>query len=150
MCNWREKADEFFPDLAEELSWTDSPMSLWVALYTEFVIAYEEPRDESLIRRVYEFAEWCMEQEQPGVKDASQHLLTCVAVCFWEPLPTNRLARADMPRWFTYEDIALNRRIFSYFLSDTEFEELLTLFPKQRRREGNSRKRAKRSGNQHR
>lgn len=150
MPDWREKADALFPELAEEFEWVDSPMSLWITLNTEFKLAYEEPRNESLIHRVYEYANWCVQQEQTEEKDATKHLLTCVVVCFWEPLPTNHNARADMPNWFTYEDIVSDRPIFSYYLTEQEFDDLLALFPEHKRPKDNPRKRARMLGNRRR
>lgn len=140
-------AAEKFPELAEELTESDSPMYWWIQLGHAFNRAYEEPRDEGMICRVYKYADWCLEQEQPDTLDAGQHLLTCVAVAFWEDIPRNPAARADMPRWFTYQEILLNRPFFSYHLTDSEFEELLALFPhSNRRKDRRESKRRKRKG----
>jgi hypothetical protein len=128
MINWLSKSAEMLPELQEEhgLEFVDNPMSLWLEIWWAFERAYQPPRDEDFIKRVYEFADWCLVQER--CDDASWDLLTCVAVCFFEHIPTNALTRADMPRWFKRHEIVVMRDTFSYFLSASEFEGLLALF----------------------
>ncbi len=128
MSNWLSKVSEMLPELQEEpgFEFVDNPMSLWHEIWWAFERAYEPPRDEDFIKRVYEFADWCLVQERGD--DASTDLLTCVAVCFYEHIPTNALTRADIPRWFKRDEIVGMRHTFSYFLSASEFEELLALF----------------------
>jgi hypothetical protein len=128
MSDWLLKATELLPEMENEAGWEfiDSPMSLWHEIWWVFERAYEPPRDEGFIKRVYDFADWC--SVQPRGCDASSDLLTCVAVCFYEHIPTHPAARADMPRWFKRDEVAQMRATFGYFLSAPEFEELLELF----------------------
>ena len=108
-------------------------MWLWVELCLAFNEAYEEPRDEAQIARTYEYAEWCLAQEARD-RRADHDLCTCVAVAFYEHIPTHPEARADMPRWFSRADVLELRPVFSYLLDDGEFERLLDLFPPQSNR----------------
>ena len=124
--NWKAKAFELLPEMEDDISSSTSPMGLWIDIGFEFQMAYNWPRNEDFIRRVYEFSRWCVEQE-PG-KSAADDLATAVAISFWENLPRWPEARADMPRWFTRDEITASREIFSYLTSAAEFEELLSLF----------------------
>lgn len=140
--DWRDKARELLPELTEEINEAQYPAALWDYIGAEFDFAYEEqPPNEDFIRRVYAYAGWCVQQEQDPKADAFWDLFTCVAIQFWEPLPTNPAARADMPRWFTRSQIEEDRQFFEYLIGPGEFEELLALFDpepppsdKQRRR----------------
>jgi len=55
-------------------------------------------------------------------------LPTCVAVAFFEHIPTLPASRNDMPRWFSRADIIKMREIFSYHIGDIEYARLLKQF----------------------
>ena len=126
VSDWRSQAQEVLPELVEEIVAANNPMQLWIDIGFAFDAAYNEPRNKDLIRRIYDFASWCI--EQPRSDDARDDLFTCVVVCFYEDIPKNKAAREDMPRWFTLEDVRQNKKVFSYHLSAAEYEDLLTLF----------------------
>ena len=128
MEKWLAEAVERFPEIQDDLDFefVDSPMSLWHEIWWAFERAYEPPRNEDFIRRVYAFADWCSVQERGD--NAANDLLTCVAVCFYEHIPTSPAARADMPRWFERNEVLAMRSTFGYLLSASEFDELLLLF----------------------
>jgi len=123
---WREVAQRMLPELQSEIAEAETPMRLWIEIVFHFDAAYEEPRNESLIKRVYGYADWCLEQDIG--ERAQEHLPTCVVVCFWEHIPTCKAAREDMPRWFPYEEILANEHFFRYLLEDREWEELKELY----------------------
>lgn len=127
MSDWRGKAAELLPELAQELAESGDPMWFWIQVHLAFNNAYQPPQDEDLIRRIYAFADWSLQQDDG--KGAMNHLPTCVCVCFYESIPTCPPARADMPRWFTRAEVEESKEIFSYFLSEQEFADLLALFP---------------------
>src|SRR5215469_566310 len=84
---WRETAEAKFPELRDAVHEAENAYMLWFELRLAFERAYEsEPRNESMIRRVYEFANWC--DKQPRGETAEDDLLTVVAVCFYEHLPS--------------------------------------------------------------
>ncbi len=127
MPHWLQKAHEMFPELISRFEQVDTPYLLWFELYDEFIHSYSaSPRNESLIMRVYQFADWCL--EQPQGRKADDDLTTCVAVCFYEHLPDHFGIRSDMPRWFTVDDILLMKQIFCYHMSESEFEDLKRYF----------------------
>ena len=124
--DWRSQAQAVLPELAEEIAAATNSMQLWIEIGLAFVSAYNEPYNDDLIRRIYGFASWCI--EQPRSRHAQDDLFTCVVVGFYEDIPLNKAAWADMPRWFTAEEVRQNRRVLSYHSSAAEDEELLTLF----------------------
>ena len=93
MERWREKANEMFPELALSFERVDSPYDLWVELWLAFEDAYDKtPPDESLIRRIYRYSDWCC--EQPRGTTAADDLFTCVCVSFYELIPLRVDARS--------------------------------------------------------
>ena len=129
--DWRSQAQAVLPELAEEIAASTNSMQLWIEIGFAFSSAYDEPRNEDLIRRIYGFASWCI--EQPRSEHAQDDLFkddlfTSVVVCFYEHIPLNKVAWADMPRWFTEEEVRQNKKVFSYHSSAAEYEELLALF----------------------
>jgi hypothetical protein len=126
---WRAKARELVPELdkgCHPIAELEGPMMLWIELGMLFEDAYEaEPPNEDLIRRIYELAFWCLEHGQRHPTDAGRDLPTCVAVAFLEHIPAHPEARADMPRWFTREEILHMRGIFSYLIGEDEYDRLI-------------------------
>src|SRR3989442_12502414 len=102
MPPWRDKAEQMFPELAATVREAETPYNLWSDLCDVFNLAYGPPRDDSLVERIYRYADWCI--DQPQGKTAEDDLTTCVAVSFYEHIPEHPVARADMPRWFWLED----------------------------------------------
>jgi len=123
---WREVALRMLPEFQSDIAEAETPMRLWTELIFHFDEAYEEPKEEDLIRRIYSYADWCLEQD--AGESAADHLPTCVAVCFWEHIPTCKAAREDMPRWFSYEELLANEHFFKYELEAEEWEELKQLY----------------------
>jgi hypothetical protein len=131
MARWRSAAIERLPELRKTIAKTENIMSLWIELHGKFQDAYREPRNEDLIRRIYSYADWCLAASRND--DARHDPSTALMVAFYEHLPASNATREDMPRWFTYDDIAGNRSIFAYLIGDRAFEELL-LYMKQNKK----------------
>jgi hypothetical protein len=123
MARWRSAAVERFPELRGTIASAESVMSLWIELHLMFDDAYREPRNDDPIARIYSYADWCL--SAPRREDAGHDPLTAVAVAFYEHIPQSKAAREDMPRWFSYDDVAKSRSIFAYHIGDESFEELL-------------------------
>ncbi len=126
MPSWREKAEQMFPELADRVRTAKTPYLLWFELRDAFESAYGSPRDESLIERIYRYADWCI--DQPRGQTAKDDLATCVSVSFYEHIPECPAARADMPRWFLLEDVLGMEKLFRYHLSETEWQDLRRYF----------------------
>ena len=122
MNEWQTLALEMLPEMQSEIVSAKDPMALWVEIIYAFDQAYEEPKNDDFIKRVYNYADWCL--LQPAGETAAEHLPTCVVICFWEHIPTNKAARDEMPQWVSFEDFVLNQHIFKYSLSEREFEDL--------------------------
>ena len=120
---WRNQALKTFPELASRFEHAETAYQLWFELLDAFKEAYEcNPRNESLIRKIYRYSDWC--ETQPRGQTADDDLLTCVCVCFYEKIPTFPPSRADMPRWWRPTDLDGDRNVFQYRLSDQEFANL--------------------------
>lgn len=133
MAKWRAEAIKRLPELRRVVAEADTVMALWIELRFAFERAYDaEPPDESLIARIYSFADWCI--DAPRNPDAGRDPLTSVAVAFYEDIPTIEPARDDMPRWFSYEEVARNRPVFSYHIGAKEFDALVEHMARNRHR----------------
>jgi hypothetical protein len=137
MEGWRDKAIGMFPELVSRFEGADSPYDFWLDLREAFNEAYDKtPPDESLIRRIYLYSDWCC--EQPRATSAADDLLTCVSVSFYEHIPLHPKAREDMPRWWRAEDLASGPEgepsIFAYHLTAEKLEELRRFLDRERDR----------------
>lgn len=134
---WGKEAFNRFPDLIERFDSVNSPYALWIELRLAFENAYCEPRNEDLITRIYQYAEWC--GAQPAGTSAEDDLGTCVHVCFFEHIPELPAALADMPRWFSREDVILLKETFSYMVGEEGYKRILQVYDVRRRSERNNR-----------
>lgn len=134
MAKWRAEALARLPELRKEIDTADNVMTLWDEIWRgAFEPAYrEDPPDESLIARVYSFADWCV--RAPRRPDAAHDPLSAVTVCFWEEVPAFAPARDDMPRWFTFEEVAEGKSVFAYMIGEEKYRELLRYMDKHRSR----------------
>lgn len=123
---WRTEAFKRFPEFRDRFEGADNPYSLWSELSDAFEEAYDEPRNEDLIKRIYEYGDWCCTQS-PG-ETAEDDLGTCVAVCFFEHIPEIPRALDDMPRWFTREDVLEMKPLLSYQVGEEGYAKVLARF----------------------
>lgn len=122
MSTYREEALERFPEFNQEISESENPMALWIELHLIFENAYKTPRNDDLIKRIYMFADWCL--QQPQSQHAEDDLFTAACVCFFEHISEYKAAREDMPRWFTVEKLTALESVFRYHLSEEKFAAL--------------------------
>jgi hypothetical protein len=108
-AGWRSEALSRFPELRERADELDTPYMVWIELQTLFERAYQEPRNEDLIERIYDYAAWCV--DQPGGKTATDDLGTCVCV------------------WWSREHVVGMERIFSYLVGAEGYARVLAQFP---------------------
>jgi hypothetical protein len=124
---WEVEAHRRFPDLVVRyFDGVDSPGMLWIELRIAFEDAYQEPKNEDLISRIYSFAEWC--SKLPDESGIEFHLPTIVATHFLEHIPELPAAREDMPRWFSRADVLRCRELFSYMVGAEGFQEILNVY----------------------
>jgi hypothetical protein len=130
MSRWRSAAIERLPELRGIIASAENIMSLWIELKMVFQDAYRDPRNDDLIERIYSYADWCW--DAPRHKDAGRDPSTAVTVAFFEDIPRIPAAREDMPRWFTFEEVAANKELFLYSIGEAKFKSLLADMQKKR------------------
>jgi hypothetical protein len=123
MAKWRKAAIDHLPDLRDTIAHADTLMALWIDLRLAFEKAYREPTNEDLIARIYTYATWCLGAPRHG--DAGRDPTTAVTAAFYEHIPQSKAARDDMPRWFTPDQVAALRPVFSYHIGEKAFDDLL-------------------------
>ena len=135
--DWRHEAISRFPELKDKLEDErdiETPYMLWFDLIDLFKKAYESPKDDTMINRVYSFADWCV--NQPEGSTAEDDLGTCVCVCFYEEIPTCPGAIEEMPKWFSHSDVLAMKSTFSYSVGEEGFQQILSVYenlPKKQR-----------------
>lgn len=127
METWLDKALELFPEFEAEidqnLSYSLGPTGLWNDLYMKLEDAYQEqPINEDLIGRIYDYAAWCLQQPQTG--DVETDLSSAVAVGLIEDLPRDERVAGDLYRWVSVETFEGCKELFRYHLSEEEYEKL--------------------------
>lgn len=132
MSHWRAEAIRRLPGMRKQIERASSITSLWIELTSPFLDAYSEPRDESLILRVYQFADYCI--HLPRVADIGFDSFTAVWIGFFEWLPFHKATRDDMPRWLTYEEVRDGEKIFKNLIGDESYIELLEFMQQNRHR----------------
>jgi hypothetical protein len=129
--DWGKEAFNRFPELIDRFDSVQSPYALWFELRDAFEEAYKDPRNEGLIARIYDYANWCC--SQPEGKTAEDDLGTCVCTCFYEHIPELPAALEDMPRWFSQSDVLLMKEIFSYMVGEEGFQRILQAFNRRKK-----------------
>jgi hypothetical protein len=141
MALWRKAAIKRLPELRKEIAKAENVMSLWIELTFVFERAYQEPRNDDLISRIYSYAHWCWDAEKND--DAGRDPSTAAYVAFLEDIPNIPAAREDMPRWFTFEEIAASKSLFCYAIGEVAFKDLLAHMQRNRDRYGKTLRKAK-------
>lgn len=129
---WGKEAFDRFPELIGRFNDVDSPYLLWFELTHAFKEAYNAPRNDDLIARIYDFAKWCCSQS-PGTT-AEDDLGTCVCVCFFEHIPESPGALEDMPRWFSHSEVLVMKDTFSHMVGEEGFQRILHAYEGQAQR----------------
>jgi hypothetical protein len=125
---WKTEALKRFPEVSKyESSEWDTPYSCWHSLLFLFEDAYREPRNESLIKRIYDYFKWCL--GQPGGDTAKDDLPT-IATLFLEEMPAISAAMEDMPRWIPYEAVQGSVEIFIYMVGEEGYKKILEVYKK--------------------
>jgi hypothetical protein len=131
MARWRAAAIERLPELRHVIATADSVMALWIELRLSFEQAYRE-NNESLIARIYSFADWCV--EAPRAFDAGRDPFTAALVGFYEHIPGIPEARKDMPRWFRSSEVSENKQVFAYLIGEQAYQDLVSYLEKNQHR----------------
>ncbi len=105
MDEWQSKALKTFPELQSQITRNQGGLhGLWADLFHAMVAAYRAtPANEDFIRRVYEYAAWCV--RQPQTSDPETDLPSATAVGFLENLPLDPQVSDDLHRWLSVDNI---------------------------------------------
>jgi hypothetical protein len=123
--SWQNEARRRFTEIKGSANWLETPYALWVEMRAIFVCAYEDG-DMSMVARIYDFSKWCVQHSS-----AAMDLITPVAVCFYEHIPTNEKSLKDMPRWFSLDQVFSLREAFSHLVGNEGFYRIVGLYPEQ-------------------
>ena len=128
MDEWQAKAFKAFPELHSQITRSQGGLhGLWADLLSAMVAAYRvTPPNEDFIRRVYEYAAWCVRQPQTSGDETD--LPSATAVGFLENLPLDQQASDDLHRWLSAETFEGCKTLFRYHLSEEEYSKLHTDF----------------------
>jgi hypothetical protein len=92
------------------------------------------PWNEDLIRRIYDFADWCL--KQPSTSDVETDVSSAVAIAFIEDLPLDKRITDDLHRWMSIESFKGFENLFRYHLSEEEYQQLARDFLSRKRPSG--------------
>ncbi len=121
MASWRRKFLALFPELRSEAQRPGfNPYSAFFRLLPRVREAHQDGDSESL-RRIYGFAEWCLEQK-------AKELWNPAAVAFYEHLfDSHRSLWPDFVRWLSPRVVADCMGLWEWRLKDEELAEVRRL-----------------------
>jgi hypothetical protein len=139
--NWLVKAQELFPELQGFLfadHCHDTPVALWIDLDYLLHTAYEEqPVNDDLIGRIYDYASWCL--EQPETEGSETDLSGNVAFCLIDSIAFEKHASDDLYRWMSSESFDGFEELFRYHLSPEQYKAFRDDFMRKKKQSGPSR-----------
>ena len=110
MSLWRKEALDRLPELSALISspHVDNPMLLWVELQTTFgQLCEKDPLPLELLRRLWGYAKWSMEQRHDA-------LVTAVHVAFCEHLLGRERVERALPQIMTRREFLSMREALLY------------------------------------
>jgi hypothetical protein len=129
---WRAKAMECFPELTELIETESQLGDLWIELHYRLIRAYDEqPINEDLIGRIYDYAKWSL--SQAGTGDARTDPSSAAGVGFVENWPLDKNISNDLYRWVSTETFDSCEALFRYLLSDEEYEAFVSDFRRRKK-----------------
>jgi hypothetical protein len=132
---WLTKALECLPELEDQFTAPQSitgATSLWIEIWLKLVEAYDvTPVKEDLIRRIYGFAAWCL--NQPSTTDIETDVGSAVAIGFIENIPLEKRVSEDLHRWMSMESLKGFEHLFRYHLSNEDYRRFVEDFRSRKR-----------------
>jgi hypothetical protein len=115
VSEWRRHAINEFPEMRQAIDEAQSVHGVFFELLPALHGAYREPtRNESLIRRIYAFAEWSSSAEHADISGAAM-------TSFYEHLPEFRTAWLDLPNRVSPASLASIRDYLRGYLLPAEY-----------------------------
>ena len=129
MSAWRKEASQRLPELQRIIASrdVDNPMMLWIELRLKFEKLCEEtPLQIDLLKRIWEYAVWCMAQ--------GGDVGTAAAFGLCEHLIGTRKSRAVLPRLMSRRDLEAIKGLLLYHNTEEDFENALKCFDEEEAR----------------
>jgi len=120
---WRKEASKRLPELQRIIASrdVDGPMMFWIELHSKFTgLCEETPVQVDLLKRIWEYAVWCMAQ--------GGDVGTAAAYGFCEHLIQTRKSRAVLPRLMSRRDLEAIKGLLLYHSTQEDFEKALKCF----------------------
>lgn len=127
MSLWRKEASARIPELQPIIASrdVDNPMMLWIELQLKFEdLCRQEPPPLDLIRRIWEYAKWCME-------NGNEDVATAASLGFCEHLLDIKATRRILPRIMGRRDYKQLKALLLYYNSEADYAEGLKGFEKE-------------------
>lgn len=125
MSVWRRRALEFFPQLRRELQRRDYSIYLLYFDLLPMVRKAHDTDDADLLRRIYSFAAWCLEQK-------AKDLWNAAGVAFYEHLFDDRRYWQKVIPWLSPRVIAECWSLWEWRLSAETLQEVRRLIEHRR------------------
>ena len=117
MATWRKKAIECLPESRKDFENPDESIYLIFSTILSAVIEFHRQRSTERLQKIYDFAEWCLEQK-------SKDLWNAAGVSFYEHLGDHVETRQEIGRWVKHKIYAQIRELLELRLSDEEMKEI--------------------------
>ena len=122
MSRWRKEAFDRLPECRKQLQ-AEKGTTMFFHHLGEVLYRAHLSKDEDLIRRIYDYAMWCL--AAPEGKDARDDLPTSITCSFFEHLPTHKEVRVEIGRWLSRSALEGMREVFLYHGTDEQFREMI-------------------------
>jgi hypothetical protein len=123
MSAWRKEASNRIPELQRIIASrrVDNPMALWIELGAEFEEqCRQNPLPLDLLRRLWEYAKWCMNQ--------GGDVGTAAAFAFCEHLFRSEASKSVLPQIMSREDYEGLKDLLLYHNTLDQYEQVLKTF----------------------
>jgi hypothetical protein len=126
MAVWRRRALEQFPQFRAELQQPDYSIYMLFFDLLPMVREAHDSGDNDSARRIYDFAEWCLNQ-------ATGDLSNAAGVAFYEHLFDSKRHWSEVVRWLSGQVVATCRPLWDRRISGADLSELINLIENRRR-----------------
>lgn len=126
MSAWRKEASNRLPELQRIIASREvnNPMMLWIELRKEFErLCKQEPAPLELLRRLWGYANWCMER--------GDDVGTGAALGFCEHLINTKESSSILPVIMSRQDYQSLKGLLLYQNTEADYEAVLKCFGKE-------------------
>lgn len=121
MSVWKRKAIECLPELRKEFEKPEiSIYDVFSEMLVAVIVAHKE-KDDDKLKRIYDFAEWCLNHRGKDIWNAA-------GVSFYEHLGDNETTLRDFAKWVKPEIYSQIRGLLELRVSETQLKRLDGLY----------------------